>query len=262
MRRATLHGVRSSCLQSAAGDRRGHAESVFEHTYACRWSPVDCLGERSSGGPGCPGAQPPQRRPRPPPRQAHRLHRPLRLREVVARLRHDLRRGPASLRRVAVRLRPAVPRPDGQARRRLHRGPVARGVDRPEVDQPQPAVDRRHHHRGLRLPAPAVRARRHAVLPGVRRAGHRPDAAADRRPAARAARGHPVPGPRAGRPRPQGRVRRPVQGAAGARASPARGSTARSCSSTDAARRWRRSSSTTSRSSSTAWCRARASAAA
>ena len=49
-------------------------------------------------------------------------------------LRHDLRRGPAPLRRVAVGLRPAVPGPDGQARRRLHRGPVAGGLDRPEVD--------------------------------------------------------------------------------------------------------------------------------
>ena len=33
------------------------------------------------------------------------------------------------------------------------------GLDRPEVDQPQPALDRRHDHRGLRLPAAALRAR-------------------------------------------------------------------------------------------------------
>ena len=33
-----------------------------------------------------------------------------------------------------VGLRPPVPRPDGQARRRLHRGPLARRLDRPEVD--------------------------------------------------------------------------------------------------------------------------------
>jgi excinuclease ABC subunit A len=57
---------------------------------------------------------------------------------------------------------------DGQARRGLHRGAVARRVDRPEVDQPQPALDRGHHHRGLRLPAVAVRARGDAALPGVR----------------------------------------------------------------------------------------------
>ena len=53
-----------------------------------------------------------------------------------------------------------------------------------------------------------------AALPGLRRAGDPADAPADRRPAARAARGHPLPGARAGRPGAQGRVRRPVHGAA------------------------------------------------
>ena len=115
-----------------------------------------------------------------------RLHRAVRLGQVQPGLRHDLRRGPAPLRRVAVGLRPPVPRPDGQARRRLHRGPVAGGLDRPEVDQPQPALDRRHDHRGLRLPAPALRPHRRAALPGVRRADRAADAAADRRPGARA----------------------------------------------------------------------------
>ena len=42
-----------------------------------------------------------------------------RLGQVVARLRHDLRRRAAPLRRVAVGLRPPVPRADGAARRRL-----------------------------------------------------------------------------------------------------------------------------------------------
>ena len=105
--------------------------------------------------------------------------------QVEPRLRHDLRRGAAPVRRVAVGLRPPVPRPDGQARRRLHRGPVARGLDRPEVDQPQPAVDGRHDHRGLRLPAAALRAGRSAALPELRQADLAADAAADRRPGAR-----------------------------------------------------------------------------
>ena len=83
--------------------------------------------------PGRPRAQPPQRLPRAAPRQAHRVHRAVGLGQVVAGLRHHLRRGPAPLRRVAVVLRPPVPRPDGQARRRLHRGPVAGHLDRPEV---------------------------------------------------------------------------------------------------------------------------------
>ena len=134
--------------------------------------------------------------------------------QVEPRVRHDLRRGPAPLRRVAVGVRAAVPRPDGQARRRLHRGPVARGVDRPEVHVAQPALDRRHHHRGLRLPPAAVRPRRPAALPGVRRADLPADSAADRRPHPRARRGRPVPGARARHPRPQGRVRRPVPAAA------------------------------------------------
>ena len=42
-------------------------------------------------------------------------------------------------------------------------------VDRPEVGQPQPAVHRGHGHRGLRLPAAAVRPGRQAALPGLRR---------------------------------------------------------------------------------------------
>ena len=38
-------------------------------------------------------------------------------------------------------------------------------LDRPEVDLAQPALDRRHDHRGLRLPAAALRPRRRAALP-------------------------------------------------------------------------------------------------
>ncbi len=140
-------------------------------------------------------------------RQAHRVHRAVGLGEVVAGLRHDLRRGPAALRRVAVGLRPAVPRPDGQARRRLHRGPVAGHLDRPEERLAQPAVDGRHDHRGLRLPAPAVRPHRRRPLPRMRGRGHPADAAADRRPHHGAARRHPVPGAGAGRARAQGHLR-------------------------------------------------------
>ena len=172
-------------------------------------------------------AQPQGRLARPAARRHDRLHRPVRVGQVQPGVRHDLRRGPAALRRVPVGVRAAVPRPDGQARRRLHRGPVAGRLDRPEVDLAQPALDRRHDHRGLRLPPAAVRPRRPAALPGVRRADRAADPAADRRPGARAGGGHPVPGARAGRPRPQGRVRRPVPPAAAARASPGPGSTAR-----------------------------------
>ena len=50
------------------------------------------------------------------------------------------------------------------------------GLDRPEVDLPQPALDGRHDHRGLRLPAAALRPGRPAALPGLRRADQPADA--------------------------------------------------------------------------------------
>ena len=95
------------------------------------------------------------------------------LRQVVAWLRHDLRRGPAPLRRVALGLRAPVPADDGEARRRLHRRALAGDLDRPEDDLAQPALDGRHGHRDLRLPAPALRARRAAALPRLRPADRR-----------------------------------------------------------------------------------------
>ena len=67
-----------------------------------------------------------------PARPAGRDHRPLGQRQVLARLRHALRRGPAPLRRVALRLRAPVPRPDGEARRRVDRGALAGHRDRAE----------------------------------------------------------------------------------------------------------------------------------
>ena len=85
---------------------------------------------------------------------------PLRVRQVVAGVRHHLRRGPAPLRRVALGLRPAVPRADGEAGRRPDRGPLAGDLHRAEDHRLQPALDRRHGHRDLRLPPPALRQHR------------------------------------------------------------------------------------------------------
>ena len=158
-------------------------------------------------GPGRPRAQPQERQRRAAPRQARRVHRPVRVGQVEPRVRHDLRRGAAALRRVAQLVRPPVPRPDGQARRRRHRGAVAGDLDRPEVGEPQPALHGRHHHRGLRLPASALRPHRRPALPERRHPAAAPDAATDRRPHPRDGRRHPLPGARAGRARPQGRVR-------------------------------------------------------
>ena len=82
----------------------------------------------------------------------------------LARLRHDLCRGAAPLRRVAVGLCAAVPRHDGEAGRRPHLRPLARHLDRAEDDLQEPALDRRHGDGDLRLPPPALRPRRHALL--------------------------------------------------------------------------------------------------
>ncbi len=97
------------------------------------------------------------------------------------------------------------------------------------------------------------------ALPELRPGHHPPDAPADRRPGARAARRHALPGARAGGAGPQGRVRRPAQGARRARASRGCASTVSSTSSpiSSAAPTTRASpatSSTPSRWSSTAWC--------
>ena len=100
------------------------------------------------------------------------LYRTVGIGQVVTGLRHHLRRGPASLRREPLGLRPPVPRPDGQARRRVHRGAVPGDLDRPEDGVAQPPLDGRHHHRDPRLPATALRAHRRAVLPQLRQADH------------------------------------------------------------------------------------------
>ena len=134
-------------------------------------------------------------------------HGPVRIGQVEPRVRHDLRRGAKTLRRVAVGLRQAVPRPDGQARRRLDRGPEPGDLDRPEDDLAQPALDGRHGHGDLRLPAPAVVARGQAALPDLRPADRRPVGRADHRPGDGAGGADALHGARAGRARAQGRVR-------------------------------------------------------
>src|SRR5215472_8208446 len=68
----------------------------------------------------------------PAPRFHDRLHRSVWFGQVEPRIRHNLRRGPAPLCRVAVCLRTAVPRPDGQARCGLHRRLVTGSVYRSE----------------------------------------------------------------------------------------------------------------------------------
>ena len=187
---------------------------------------------------------------------ADRDHRPVGLGQVVARLRHDLCRGPAPLCREPVGLCAPVPRDDAEAGRRPDRRPVAGHLDRAEDDLAQPALDGRHGHRDLRLHAPAVRARRHSLFAGHRPADREPDGQPDGRPragAARKARGcsswrRSCAAARASTARNSPSCRR--------RASSASRSTAPSTRS-PTCRRSTRSTSTTSTSSSTAsWCAA------
>ncbi len=134
-------------------------------------------------------AQPPQRDRAPAARAARVHHGPVRIGQVVARLRHALRRGPAPLRRVALGLRAPVPRADGQARRRLDRGPLAGDLDRPEDDLAQPALDGRHRHRDATTTcACCSRASGDPHCPICGAAHRRPVGRADRRPGAGAAR--------------------------------------------------------------------------
>ena len=162
-------------------------------------------------------------RPRHPARQARRDHRPVRLGQELARVRHHLRRGPAPLRRVALGLRAPVPRPDAEARRRPHRGPVARrsrSTRRRRRSNPRSTVGTvTEIYDYLRLLYARVGIP-HCPICGR---GHRAaDARADRRPHPRAAGGHEVQRARAGREGPQGRVRqaarRPQAGGLHARA--------------------------------------------
>jgi hypothetical protein len=129
-------------------------------------------------------------RPRPAARPADRDHRPVGLGQVLARLRHHLRRGPAPLRRVAVGLRAAVPVDDGEARRRVtsrgcrRRSPSSRS--RPPTTRARPSArsPRSTTTCACCTPAPARRAAR------PRRAARGPDRQPDGRPGAGAARGH------------------------------------------------------------------------
>ena len=104
------------------------------------------------------------------------------------------------------RVRPAVSRADGEAGRRLDRGTLARDFHRAAHHVAQSALDRRHRHRDLRLPAPPLRLGRRAALHELRPGDPAADDSADGRPPADAAGRHEVHHPRAVHPRQEGRV--------------------------------------------------------
>ena len=106
---------------------------------------------------------------------------PERLGQELAGDRHALRRGPAAIRREPLELRPAVPGPAAEAQGRADQRALAGDQHRAEDDQQEPALDGRHRHRDLRLPAHPLRPARPSPLPGLRRADRHPDGRRDRR---------------------------------------------------------------------------------
>ena len=131
---------------------------------------------------------------------------PVRLRQIVARLRYHLRRGPAPLRRIAVGLCAPVPGDDAEAGCRPDRRPVAGDLDRAEDHLEESALDRRHRHRDLRLHAAVVGAGRRALFARHGPSDRKPDRLADGRPRAGAAGRHTALSAGAGGARPQGRI--------------------------------------------------------
>ena len=140
----------------------------------------------------------------------HGHHRAVGIGEILSRAGHALRRGPAPLCRVALHLRQAVPRPHAEAAGRVGGGDPAGGGHRAEEPDPVEPLDGGHGDRGLRLPAPAVGARRAHALPPLRPAdpaGHGVGDGGRRALAAGRGADHggvSAPGQRARHPRPGG----------------------------------------------------------
>src|SRR4030095_5307021 len=114
---------------------------------------------------GSPAEQSEERVARHPARPGHRGDGRLGIRQVFPCLRHHLRRGAVALYRIALRLRPHVPRAAGSPRRGPHRAHPARHRPRAEEPGAHRAFHRGHGHRASRLPPPALRQGRPGPLP-------------------------------------------------------------------------------------------------
>ncbi len=101
-------------------------------------------------------------------------NRPVRVRKVVVGVRHDLRRGPAPLCGVFIRVRTAVPRPDGAPGSGRNRRAFAFDCHRAKDNDAIAAIHSRHHYRNLRLSARGVCLGRRAALPELRKAHQAP----------------------------------------------------------------------------------------
>ena len=198
-------------------------------------------------------AQPQERHRGDPEEEARDLHGGLGLGQVEPRLRHPLRRGPAPLHREPERLRPAVPRADGQAGLRLDPRPRPHHLHRAEGRVRQPPLHGGHGHRDPRLPARALGAGGQAHLLQLRAAGVPAVEPADRGRGRLPARGHQVPAPRPPREGAQGRAPRRDRVRAQGGLHPACGWTASCCPSRTRSASTRRRSTRSTRWSTASW---------
>ena len=137
-------------------------------TTARPWSDLPTAAHRLHLGPGRARAQPARRRRRPPPGRLRGGHRGLRLRQVVAGLRHRVRRGAAALLRVGGAVRPAAAAAGRRPRRRRDHRAAARRRAAAGARRPDRTLDRRHPHHAVQLAADAALPGRE--LPGGSRA--------------------------------------------------------------------------------------------
>ena len=106
----------------------------------------------------------------------------VRKRQIVACVRHYIRRRSAQIRREFIRLRSAVLGTDGQAGRREYRWSFSRNFDRPKDNFVQPAFYGRHGNGNIRLSPFAVRPYRRAVLSALRIGNNQDDGGSNLRP--------------------------------------------------------------------------------
>ena len=104
-----------------------------------------------------PGQQPEKRYRRHPTRQVRSNHRIVRVRQIIAGVRHIVCRRAAALRGKPVGLCTPVSRPHVKARLRFHNRPPASHSHTAACGTAQPAFHSGYHHRDIRLPATAVR---------------------------------------------------------------------------------------------------------
>ena len=154
-----------------------HTTPLSSPTAPCAGYPFDRLGtgtcdhrrdRRLRARPRRPRAQPPQRRRRHPARRAGRVHRGLRLGQVVAGLRHALRRGAAPLLRVggAVRAPAARSRSARRTSQEITGLPPAVALQQ-RRGRAELALVGRHHHHAVQPAADALLARRRPTPPGA-----------------------------------------------------------------------------------------------